>query len=150
MSEKSRLERVFASVPQGRTAGVVTARGTHYEPDLSGNGRRLCENQPPVRSLSTLGVPERALVADLPGRRFGRLVVIGLSSEPRSFGGARWVVRCTCGRFEFRRAKVIRTADPTDCCKECDHLRHIKAQYEKLGSRSVQELVEIGAAKVAR
>ena len=71
---------------------------------------------------------------DLTDRTVGRLTVIGLynpfgkeRSKTDKERGGRWVVRCTCGSFELRRAKAIKNpANSNDCCYECRYLEKLK------------------------
>jgi hypothetical protein len=63
---------------------------------------------------------------DLTGRTVGRLTVIGYYVVRGSGTGAkgRWVVRCSCGRYEVRSARVIKSPHDEDMsrgyCYECD------------------------------
>lgn len=72
----------------------------------------------PIPWATLNGKPE---LAELPGKRRGRMVIIGYADYQGSKKqGARWVVRCDCGNYEHR-AKVLRWlgTDAPDMCREC-------------------------------
>lgn len=135
--EKDRIERVITGTPLNVTAGKVMSIGIHYTPDLSKSSHELHENQPPIRPI-----PEHSLHScqDLPGKKVGRFTVIGLAEEFNPKKNARWVVRCSCGRYEFRKAKALRNpSNIDDCCSECKNLKMIQYRYRKKGSRAPTE-----------
>lgn len=84
--------------------------------------------QRPPRVMEALPTreTERSLLAseNLTGQRFGRFTVVGLYDDPNrgasSSKPARWVVRCDCGAFEARRAKVLR-ASTDEAPIKCEH-----------------------------
>jgi len=53
------------------------------------------------RQAKNLGLPRRVIrkgkIADLTGKKFGRLVALALHPKRSRFGGARWLCRCDCG-----------------------------------------------------
>ncbi|MFA4974651.1 MAG: hypothetical protein WC683_18755 [bacterium] len=110
------FDRLSTSSPINRGAGVaVGARGVHYEPKLD-NSRVTLDAPPRMRP-----VPHDA--PDLIGLQFGRFRVVGLSAELNG----RWVVRCVCGKYEFRTARAIRGEHAElDKCSYCQHLDHLK------------------------
>ena len=72
--------------------------------------------------LHTAPLPDAAppeLLA-LPGRRRGRMVIVGYAADQGGGKSAKWVVRCDCGRYEHR-TRVIRWlgTDANDFCREC-------------------------------
>lgn len=53
---------------------------------------------------------------DLTGMTKDRLTVVGLSQNKLG----KWVVRCTCGTYEFRKAKSLHNMNiVNDCCNNC-------------------------------
>lgn len=40
--------------------------------------------------------------------------------------GARWIVRCICGRYEFRTTKALRPQCPNDRCNDCERLQYLQ------------------------
>jgi hypothetical protein len=78
---------------------------------------------------------------DLTGSTFGRLVVVGSWADNHS-SRKSWVVRCSCGCFELRRAKVIK--DPSnyeDSCLLCGQgwwiVRCVCGRFEKRREKSI-------------
>lgn len=105
-----------ARVPVDKTAALVASKGTRVE--FQGKFTRpLLEKCPRVWS----NVKQRCVTDDLTGRRFGRMTVIGLSKERPKL----WACRCSCGLFEFRKAKAIKNPTNTwDCCEKCRKILH--------------------------
>jgi hypothetical protein len=138
---KDRLGRVVASVPLNATAAKVVGKGEHYAPRLRADVIDLPSDEP----LPTRSVPSdlAAIARELVGQRFGRLTVIGLAAG-RSHP-ARWVARCSCGKFVFRRTKTLRkNLNPDHCCAYCDHLKHIRWRYENHGARDLSDFTGEG------
>lgn len=71
--------------------------------------------------LPTVPWPSTSLGQDnLTGRRVGKLTVVGLSPIGTGGGGARWVVQCTCGAYEHRNTRFIRTGRAAGAaCMKC-------------------------------
>lgn len=66
-----------------------------------------------ISSLSPLPIISAPKNNNLTGIKFGRFIVIGLyPNQPNikkiSQKGLRWVVKCSCGRYETRFSKVIK------------------------------------------
>lgn len=66
---------------------------------------------------------------NLIGMSFGRFKVVGYLG-PIGHANAQhgaWLVRCSCGRYEYRRAKAIRNQKNTaDACQECRHVMTLR------------------------
>ena len=74
--------------------------------------------------IQTVNVPSDT--TNLTGRRFGRMVVVGLSPFNKK-SGATWVVRCACGTYTRRTAKAIKNPkNDQDACEECRHLMYLR------------------------
>jgi len=59
---------------------------------------------------------------DLTGRKCGRFTVIGcaLYKRPnRRVNATRWVVRCSCGRYQMMTSKAVKNDAPYQMCIEC-------------------------------
>ncbi len=77
-------------------------------------------------ALATRKIPQEALrnkpeLAELPGRRRGRMTIIGYAAnQGGGKQGAKWVVRCDCGNYEHRRS-IFRWlgTDDDDMCWVC-------------------------------
>ncbi|MDK9373397.1 hypothetical protein QQF54_08520 [Lelliottia sp. V106_10] len=123
--------------PVDRVAARVTSKGVHYEPD------KKCEQGDSELPLPTLqrcelDYQQRAHLDALKGHRFGRMAVIGIAAlQPtQKKGGMRFVVRCACGVYTYRRSQAIRNPkNKTDCCDNCRHLLHLKRSeiYRRTG-----------------
>ena len=60
---------------------------------------------------------------DLTNIKFGRFKVIGLKKDNAS----RWVVRCSCGVFELKKAKAIKSElNSHDMCNVCRKFEYLK------------------------
>lgn len=145
---KSSLDRVITSVPQDATAARVTSKGTHYAPAIKYGDVDHRDIRPPVILPEQMGNPQgTAFARTIIGKRMGRLTVIGLAAEQtgkaaRGKGNKRWVVRCDCGAYEFRKAKTITQDLDTDkMCRDCHDLEWKKEQYKKLGAKPISEFI---------
>lgn len=143
-SPKSSLDRVITSVPQDATAARVTAKGTHYTPKIDYGCYEHRDIRPPMVAPEMMRRPEAAAFArSIIGKRIGRLTVLGMAAEQTGKAARgkakRWVVRCDCGGYEFRKAKSIRNGTGADMCRNCLDLEIKKHKYKKHGSKSVEE-----------
>lgn len=102
-----------------KTSAMVFAAGVHYQQ----KGKVTCPHwntQPQVRR-----VPKNT--TNLTGIKFGRFTVIGLH---RTILGS-WVVRCTCGDYETRKARsVLNTNNFGDRCHKCRRVAFERKDYE--------------------
>lgn len=88
-----------------------------------------------ISSMSPLplGVFNGIKEHDLTGVKYGRLTVIGFAlfrpnNWKTSTNSARWVVKCSCGRYEIRTTKSIKKAYTQSArCRECQ----LNYTYEK-------------------
>ncbi|ELA6496154.1 hypothetical protein RF847_004630 [Salmonella enterica] len=114
--------------PVDRVAARVTRKGINYVP----NKKREQGDSPlplPTMLRSQLDYHQRQQLDALRGHRFGRMVVIGVAVlQPKNKnGGLRYVVRCVCGVYTYRRSQAIRNSkNKIDCCDNCRHLLHLK------------------------
>lgn len=102
-----------------KTSAMVFASGTRYH-----NGVNVTcahwEAPPPTRKIPVCA-------PKLIGEKFGRFIVIGLHE---TINGA-WVVRCTCGDYETRKAKSIRNPNNFgDRCTKCRNAAFERKDYE--------------------
>lgn len=110
------FDSVLASVPGNKTAAVVTGKGYGYEPAFK-KARETWDAPLPVSRIES-----DYQNLDLRGVRYGRFLVLGLASGMRDAMGAKWVVRCQCGKYETRRARAIR--NPKNCHDACAFCHH--------------------------
>ncbi len=118
---KNPWDRIVTSAPMDKQAAIVRdSKGEHFTPQLG----RLAETK--VRTIAPPPIrPNPKNAEDLTGARIGRLTVIG-----RSASGPAWVVRCSCGWYEHRKARVLKSSDPdhvtNHMCDECRYVEEIK------------------------
>lgn len=111
------MRKLAALSPINALAARVTRPGTHFKPHHKPSEYDVRDVRPPIRPWAeTTG-------SDLTGAKFGRFTVVGYSAEK----SGRWVVRCQCGNYEFRRAKAITNANnDRDMCLDCRATHFIK------------------------
>lgn len=59
---------------------------------------------------------------DLTGKKCGRFRVIGCAVYKRKnvrVNATRWVVRCSCGRYQMMTSKAVKNDKPYQMCVEC-------------------------------
>lgn len=102
--------------PVDRTAGNVVSTGIHF--DCEGHRDPRDRREPyPTRPIPQS--PTAAATALIVGRRYGRMLVIGLAKDVTD----RWVVRCACGIYSLRRfASITNPANNNDCCGACQYV----------------------------
>lgn len=119
------LDAVLASAPLNREASTVRdGQGEHWSPDIPPSVRHFKAPPQPVAVLPAVSM-------DLTGRKIGRLTVIrfhGYSGDGKAkWPLQNWLVRCTCGDYELRRADRLRKmADPDACCFICQRARQLR------------------------
>jgi hypothetical protein len=85
--------------PVNRLVASVIGPGIRYEETFLVKSEIVSELPLPIRPY-----PIHSRTEDnLTGKTFGRFTVIGLSST-----SPNWVVRCTCGRYCYRKSKVLK------------------------------------------
>jgi hypothetical protein len=133
------FDRLAASAPQNATAARVTSKGVHYEPDVQYGTHWHADTPPRTRPIPAIS---QYTCADLIGRKFGRLTVIGLAADYNPKKSARWVVRCACGDYETRKATAIRNPNNgEDRCQVCLHSVNVTKRYKRLGSRPLNDFI---------
>lgn len=75
-------------------------------------------------------------MADLTGKRFGRLVVIQFYPRDNRSTNTHWLCRCDCGNHLVVRSDNLKTGHSTQC-SEC-------AKNRGIGSVFVKEVMEDG------
>lgn len=129
-----------ASFPVDENARRITeAPGMHFSagrkslPKIQRRDYRAC-----VYPIATWKHPKPWTLAQLvkqqTGKKYGLWTVIGYAEWQGNEGSsAKWVVRCSCGRYEIRRMRSLRrAADTQDCCWECKTLRSLRKSYDNL------------------
>jgi hypothetical protein len=78
---------------------------------------------PPLHQRPLFSKPEH----NLRGKKFGRFVVIGMHKHKLG----RWVVKCSCGKYELRTARAINNPiNSKDKCVFCRKLDVSKRCHE--------------------
>lgn len=140
MKEKAdQFERVVGSTPQNQTAARVMSKGVHYEPTMAPAPHHVSTDLPlPMKDICSAPPQLQALAAELVGKTFGRLTVKGIAAEKSK--PARWVVRCSCGQWEHRKATALCEAKAERLmCRRCDKVKEYARMYREEGGKSVEE-----------
>ncbi len=120
-----KMDRIVTSAPVNRTSAQVVARGEHWEPRKKLVHSWDYSSDLPLPVAPFPGPEE----ADMTGLKVGRLAVVGYAEvqSNRHVGGATWVVRCSCGRFERRKTRTLKKSVPARLmCVQCDYLDQMK------------------------
>ena len=122
-------DRIISSTPLNTDAAKARdGGGVHWEPETKQSpGKVRSHAPPPMRPL-----PKVPTCPNLVGLKVGKLTVIGMAAK-RTSDGAAWVVRCVCGYYETRKARVLRRPDyaADAMCDECRYLVELKAGRAK-------------------
>ena len=108
------IDRVAARVTKAAKAADLWAPKPKPKLDFAESAEML--------RTASLPTGSRRELLELTGRRRGRMVIVGYAAQQGAGGGAKWVVRCDCGRYEHR-TRIMRWlgTDATDLCRECHH-----------------------------
>ena len=109
----------------GKVAGQVTSKGVEYVCPKNITNKHF-ETKPPIKAV-------RKNQLNLTGYRFGDFQVVGLAAiDKRGSKYAMWVCRCSCGKFEHRKAKSVRNkSNQNDKCQLCRHRDELVINYNK-------------------
>ncbi len=105
-------------------ARVVRGKAEHWQPQRFRN-EDYFDVQPALR-------PFDGLARDYSGFRMGALRVLGLAALGLGAKGRKWVARCDCGLYVFRRETAFQNyeAKPEStggtCCPRCTAKRKIR------------------------
>ena len=137
------FDAVLSSAPNSATAAKVTSKGTHYEPSFNASARDTLDMPPAMKHSSEFTHPDAlATYNEMVGSRTGRLTVLGIATGNNKKKNARWVVRCDCGKYEFRKARALRNpANSHDRCTVCAHVRAKRLQYDRYGARPLSDFI---------
>jgi len=82
-------------------------------------------------------------LADLTGRRFGRLTVVGRSEQRTEDGLVLWECRCDCGNTVVTRGYSLKNGDTTSCgCARVDFCKNEIRTYETFVDNTCIESIE--------
>jgi hypothetical protein len=134
------IDRVAARVTKAAKAEHLWAPQPKPKSDFAESGEVLRTAPLP------LGAPRELLA--LKGQRRGQMVVVGYAADQGiGSGGAKWVVRCDCGRYEHR-TRILRWlgTDATDLCRECRHRTHKLRGWWRPAEKATRATVPDNAA----
>jgi hypothetical protein len=135
---RSSLDRVVVAVPVSRTAALVTSESRdNFE--FTVKPARETFDAPPLMTRDE----RRYRLLDLRGHKYARLTVIGLAKEQNQKKSSRWVVRCACGKYEFRKARAIRNPENArDCCTQCQqlHREQFRQTRDMYGDKAAERM----------
>jgi hypothetical protein len=112
----TRFEKMAVEITKGVAVDKQTALamggGQAYAPPQASD-QPTYYAPPPLRT-----VPADPNLEDLTGRRFGRLLVLGLAAIGFDGKKTRWACRCTCGKYSTHRGPAL-TAGHEERCHDC-------------------------------
>lgn len=117
---------VLGRVPADAAAARVTSPG-RSEREVGPKPQKQVVESDFFLPFAPLTHRERR-IAGVP-RCVGRLTVMGLAPSTPKRNGARYVVRCGCGRWEHRKAKVLKapeTGELNRMCRRCAYTEHLR------------------------
>ena len=123
-------------LPIDRVEARVIGKGIDWTPSkkiMTGDS----ENPLPVYPVKNIkNQQHREEVRRMIGRKRGRLTIIGVADEQLNRGGKkglRYVVRCVCGIYTYRRgAPFKKGSDGFDACERCRELLYLKRREIKM------------------
>lgn len=70
---------------------------------------------------------------DLSGAQYGSMFVVGYGGGKANSNGARWVCRCACGRYVYRRTqslkKIVSGGNLRNSCPVCRNTKRAKPGF---------------------
>lgn len=142
---KSRPLGLASSTPVDRTARRVLSGGEHFEArfDDARPKFKATMEAPPAPPEPR---PESAV--DHAGKRVGRMTALYWYKPTHSGKSSVWVVRCDCGRFEFRSHLLKWEKKANDMCEVCT--RELEMQAGPNSKERRLERVQKFLAKLVR
>ena len=129
-STKMDMERLLQNpLPIDRVAArVLRGKSEHWNP-LKFKNEEYFDVQPSMRQTDSNS-------RDFTGFRMGALRVLGVAAPGQGAKGTKWVARCDCGMYVFRRVTAFRNyeAKPENgrgaCCPRCTAKRKIRGIWD--------------------
>lgn len=116
------MKKIDPHCPVDKTAAFVVSRSS--EQGINFRKKNLISSMSPLPTRMFNG-PRKD---DLTGRKSGRFTVIGYSTIIPGRGSlrnpGRWVVRCSCGRYQIASTKAVKSSTYT-MCRECSVTRQL-------------------------
>ena len=143
-------QKLAVSEPNDALAAkVANAKGANYNPNIQYNKPHFA-NQPPLLPENALTAINQQFYKQLVGKTVGRFTVIGYAKDDQllSEDNQRWVVKCTCSHYEYRRTAELILIEPDHnnldyMCQNCRHWEETKASYNEKPERHIDEEPDI-------
>lgn len=141
------MREIDPNLPIDKTAALVVSVSKNQ--GLEFTASQCVSSMVPLPTKQFPGPKEH----DLTGRKVGRFTVIGcaLWRANGRVNTIRWVVKCSCGRYQMMRSKVVKYNHPDNMCQQCKKIKSTKYKgsndSEKFGAyfrreRNTQEIQE--------
>lgn len=147
---KHRQVGLTTSTPVDRTARRVLSGGEHFD-------ARFDESRPKLKATMEHPpeppTPPPEKVVDHAGKRVGRIVALYWFKPTHSGDSSVWVVRCDCGRYEFRSHLFRWAKKANDMCEVCTRELEMqagpnsKARRVERVQKFLAKLVSIGLSE---
>ena len=121
-------DKFATSSPNNADAARAVAPGTHYEPEIPYTQPHF-SNPPDMLPTNVLDADNLNFHAKFVGKTRDRLTVMGYAKAQETINPAdpRWVVRCVCSHYEYRRSSVLLSQDADGfMCQNCAHTESLK------------------------
>ncbi|MEG5932476.1 hypothetical protein UXN85_20635 [Enterobacter hormaechei] len=116
--------------PVNKVAARVMAKGEHFITSKRMASQGDSDFPLPMLEEWQLDAGRKTQADLMVGKKVGRFTVLGIAvhQPSNSAGGLRFVLRCSCGTYTYRRSKAIRNPANmyVDCCERCRELLHLK------------------------
>lgn len=117
------MKEVDPNLPVDKIAALVVSKSNHQSSDFKLNQR--ISSMTPLPMVPWFG-PRKD---DMTGRKCGRYTVVGCAlyrPNDTKKNSVRWVVRCTCGRYEMIATRTVKKNHPKLMCVECGKVNRLK------------------------
>ena len=125
------MYEIIEREPVNKVAALVTSKGIHWDAGMPGKDRFHSDICPALKDLETIKNTSPTF-EDLTGTRTGYFTVVGISADHKKDKkrGAKWVVRCDCGKYEIRYKRTIKNPESFgDRCFACFKKASIKRSH---------------------
>gem|GEM_PF-3535832 len=120
-------------MPIDRVAARVVGKGVDWTPEKIIKTGDSDLPLPVFPTYNIKNLQHRREVESMIGRKRGRLTIVGLAQDQGcKVKGARYVVRCVCGTYTYRRgAPFKKNSNEFDGCERCRELLFLKREEVK-------------------
>lgn len=115
---------IYNRVPVDKVAAIVVSKSSVESSEFR-VGHKIT-SMAPLPTTQFIGPRHH----DLTGRKVGRFTVVGCAVwRPKNWktntNNTRWVVRCSCGRYEMLTTKAVKKAHESNMCVECRRFKKL-------------------------